>query len=461
MKEERLRKGQNQLIIEKWQKKFEKKRSSMSKTGNIKMTLAYNKPTKSFFPKIERFDSRKSNNECLTTPIQSNRNLNVYETDGIVTKHNYLESSLRREFSDTLRNFVEKKNITDNDDILVEELKEKLQMKHQAKEAVEHEDQSYREVTESAKEEFNDNVKIRKPSVSNNINTLKTKDVDFEEDKIQNENNDKDKEYNKITEMTEDKEDKEEREDKVSSGGEDTKSNLDEFESNNKPFNYNTNANFYKTGSGPQNPNYDVPSIMRRILEKNKQEMNARNNEIPIPQSYMNLNTRPNSRAAFIGCNSRPMTETLKNKFDTPNHMELSLSDYLAWRKHEELWVNVVSPSYMPSELEKYLIPPNDFDTLVSCFCKVHGVSSNIILSDNTNNPREELKKWKHAYKKVVMRWHPDKLFPLLESIKFIDEGKRQVIKKKSSVIINNMNKQFKNICEILKKISLKKEESK
>ena len=28
-----------------------------------------------------------------------------------------------------------------------------------------------------------------------------------------------------------------------------------------------------------------------------------------------------------------------------------------------------------------------------------------------------EIKKWKDAYKKVILRWHPDKLFPLIKEM--------------------------------------------
>jgi hypothetical protein len=417
VKEERLRKGQNQLILEKWQKKYSGKRvASMSKTSNILLTIGYNKPSKTFFPKIIRQD--------IPTDVKEKRTTILYDIDGVL--RDSTTDLLGREFTKTLRDFVEKKTISD--DIEIE------QVKDEKKETITYE--------------------IKQPETLTEIldliekNESKEEKDDFIEEKVDNAepaDNIKEKEQSDNKEILNDQ------------SLEDTKSNLDEFEDIKIDPGCKTNANFYKTNSSPF---YDVPSIMKRILEKNKKEINTRISEIPMPQSYMNLNKRPSSRA-FIGSRgSRPMTDLNVNKFDTPNYMEVSLMDYLSWRKHEEIWINIVSPSYMPSELEKYLIPPNDFDILTSYYAKLHNATSTVILSDNTRNPREELNRWKHAFKKAVLRWHPDKLFPVLDGIKLIDENKRHVLKKKSSVIINNMNKLFKGIVEILKKISSKKEES-
>ena len=62
------------------------------------------------------------------------------------------------------------------------------------------------------------------------------------------------------------------------------------------------------------------------------------------------------------------------------------------------------------------------------------------------------------CYKKTVMRWHPDKLIPFIESLQIKDEDKKDSIIKKAGVIIYQMNKNLKNIVEILKNISIKKE---
>ena len=69
------------------------------------------------------------------------------------------------------------------------------------------------------------------------------------------------------------------------------------------------------------------------------------------------------------------------------------------------------------------------------------------------------MKKWKEAYKRVIFRWHPDKLFSTLDEIKLKNEQQKIEMKKKSTLIINNMNNLYKNIMEILNKILLHKNE--
>ena len=56
------------------------------------------------------------------------------------------------------------------------------------------------------------------------------------------------------------------------------------------------------------------------------------------------------------------------------------------------------------------------------------------------------------AYKQVIFRWHPDKLNAILNEIN-LDENIKNILFKKSTIIINNMNKIFKSILEILNKI--------
>ena len=75
------------------------------------------------------------------------------------------------------------------------------------------------------------------------------------------------------------------------------------------------------------------------------------------------------------------------------------------------------------------------------------------MIDDNIQNPKLEIKKWKEAYKRVIFRWHPDKLFATLEEINFKNEQQKNELKKKSTQIINNMNTLYKSIIEILNKI--------
>ena len=42
------------------------------------------------------------------------------------------------------------------------------------------------------------------------------------------------------------------------------------------------------------------------------------------------------------------------------------------WRKHEEIWDNLISLSLGLADLEKYLMPPNEADVLVSSYLKMN-----------------------------------------------------------------------------------------
>ena len=88
---------------------------------------------------------------------------------------------------------------------------------------------------------------------------------------------------------------------------------------------------------------------------------------------------------------------------------------------------------------------------------KTNNENNNFIsfmIDDNIQNPKQEIKKWKEAYKRVIFRWHPDKLFANLEEINFKNEQQKIELKKKSTQIINNMNSLYKNIIETLNKIA-------
>ena len=117
-------------------------------------------------------------------------------------------------------------------------------------------------------------------------------------------------------------------------------------------------------------------------------------------------------------------------------------------------------------------MPPNDNDVIISSylilypkilnFCSINNILNNrkkerdyisFNIDDNIINPKKEMKKWKMAYKRVIFRWHPDKLHPILNEVKLRDENIKNNLIKKSNIIINNMNNLFKNINEILVKI--------
>ena len=99
-------------------------------------------------------------------------------------------------------------------------------------------------------------------------------------------------------------------------------------------------------------------------------------------------------------------------------------------------------------------------------YSKINTLSKNekeflsFCIDDDIVNPKIEIKKWKNVYKKMIFRWHPDKLFPLINDLKITNDFIKKEIERRSSLIINNINVLFQNIMEILKKILLSKEKS-
>ena len=189
------------------------------------------------------------------------------------------------------------------------------------------------------------------------------------------------------------------------------------------------------------------------------------------------FSAKENKGGNFTGTKDSNFTKAQANggRYYKPNSLKLSLINPLAWRKHEEIWGNLLSLKLGLNDLEKYLHPPNDTDVLISSylkmnpriinFCplqkintsKTNNENNNFIsfmIDDNIQNPKQEIKKWKEAYKRVIFRWHPDKLFANLEEINFKNEQQKIELKKKSTQIINNMNSLYKNIIETLNKIA-------
>lgn len=208
----------------------------------------------------------------------------------------------------------------------------------------------------------------------------------------------------------------------------------------------------------------NISKVLKRVVENNKKEASVRQRELYscYPKSYLNLNHNSEKTQShfFIGANEnrRPSTDIPHKPF--LNSIEYSFQNILLWKKHEEIWLNVSSYGYLLSpELEKYLLPPNEYDVLLSSYCKLNNkFLDKIVINDPIQNPNEELNKWKNAYKKTVMRWHPDKLHPLIDMLKLKDESRKNILKKKSGHIMNNMYKMMQSILEILKKIIKRKE---
>ena len=163
--------------------------------------------------------------------------------------------------------------------------------------------------------------------------------------------------------------------------------------------------------------------------------------------------------------------KTEKKEAKTLNSLKIIILSPFEWKKHEEIWSNILQLSNFSKELHKYILPPNDNDVIISLylklfpkvlnFCsinkKLNGTNKekdfiSFYIDDNIANPKNEIKKWKMAYKKVIFRWHPDKLNAILNEVN-LDENIKNILFKKSTIIINNMNNIFKSILEILNKI--------
>ena len=147
------------------------------------------------------------------------------------------------------------------------------------------------------------------------------------------------------------------------------------------------------------------------------------------------------------------------NKNSNNNFLNLFLFEPEKWEKHENIWINI--KQNLTKENLEYILPPNDEDILISSYIKLYikkNIKSiiNICINDeNVKNPREEMKKWKIAYKNSLLRWHPDKLFPLLIELNIKNESIINDLKRRSNIIINNINNMYQKIMEILNKILL------
>ena len=156
------------------------------------------------------------------------------------------------------------------------------------------------------------------------------------------------------------------------------------------------------------------------------------------------------------------------NKQSEFNSLKLILSDFENWEKHENIWEDLTKDIKEKNEID--ILPPNNEDILISSYIKMIGKGEkneiisikdntvNIFINDsNIKNPRNEIKNWKNVYKNSILRWHPDKLFPLLTELNIKDENIVKDLYRRSTIIINNINNMYQNIMEILNKILLNK----
>ena len=274
-----------------------------------------------------------------------------------------------------------------------------------------------------------------------------------------------------------------------------------------KRFNYKTTSNFFSKnnnnfkGNKPEKESqndqnneektnkYNIENIINNVIENNKKAAAARSSSsfYNIGSNFMNnrmrstktnfYSSKDNKGGGFTGTKDSNFAKAQANegRYYKPNSLKITLINPLGWRKHEEIWSNLVSLKLGLSDLEKYLHPPNDTDVLVSSylkmnprilnFCSIQKINTSktnnennnfisFMIDDNIQNPKQEIKKWKEAFKRVIFRWHPDKLFAALEEINFKNEQQKIELKKRSTQIINNMNILYRNIIEILNKIA-------
>ena len=254
-------------------------------------------------------------------------------------------------------------------------------------------------------------------------------------------------------------------------------SNIIDSSKNENNNNQNEN-NYYKSSSYfyiPK-PNINMNKIIKKVIDENKKANLFRTlnyfddigknlaDHLKTRKNYY-INKNENSKDYFKD------NKTEKKEAKTLNSLKIIILSPFEWKKHEEIWSNILQLSNFSKELHKYILPPNDNDVIISLylklfpkvlnFCsinkKLNGTNKekdfiSFYIDDNIPNPKNEIKKWKMAYKKVIFRWHPDKLNAILNEVN-LDENIKNILFKKSTIIINNMNNIFKSILEILNKI--------
>ena len=221
-------------------------------------------------------------------------------------------------------------------------------------------------------------------------------------------------------------------------------------------------------------PNININKIINKVIDENKKAniFRSLNYFDNIGKNFANhLKTRKNFYVNKNENSKDYFKDNNKKEKKTLNSLKIIILSPFKWKKHEEIWSNILQLSKISKELHKYLLPPNDNDVIISSylklfpkvlnFCSINNKLNatnketdfiSFYIDDNIANPKKEIKNWKMAYKQVIFRWHPDKLNAILNEIN-LDENIKNILFKKSTIIINNMNKIFKSILEILNKI--------
>ena len=252
---------------------------------------------------------------------------------------------------------------------------------------------------------------------------------------------------------------------------------FNKFQTSSNFYKFKINFNQFKTKENKKKYTFDINNIIYNVIENNKKAAAFKSSNYfnKIGTDYINFHMKTinynssNSQKKYnnynINLNNNNNYEN--NKRTSLNSIKISLTNPLEWKKHEEIWKNILKLPFISMEIEKYLIPPNENEVLISTYLKLNSKILNFVsyeknnnnyylyfyIDDNIENPKLEMKKWKDAYKEVLLRWHPDKLSAILKEILLKKDEIKKILKKKSTMIINNMNNKFKNIIEILRKI--------
>ena len=585
-KEEKLKKGQNQLILERLQKKYEAqiKQQNMQKTGigfynnnknkriNKRQRSAQDNKNNINFNKKNDIDKKEAKTEITKknsiNSVNSFNSINAFDKDKIQidanqsinndkkfnktynTGFNFKKSKKERRKKEKLifsKIFKYFKKRTKNNYLWVRYFNKKIKMRFEE----ENDTLTINKIHKKQKSLDKSNIypMLIKKLIKKNVIYKKTKKIKIKKENIKyntdNSEIDEIKEYKKLQKklktrkseythyinINNNNKNKEqfEYESSYSSSDEsfinkkqpqfrgifdkDNKNNTnaneakEEKEPEKRNFNFRTTSNFFSKNNNfneknknknseqkfesnkDQRNKFNIENIINNVIENNKKAAAARSSTsfYNIGSNFMNnrmrstktnfYSSKDNKGGGFTGTKDSNFTKDQANegRYYKPNSLKLTLINPLGWRKHEEIWGNLVSLKLGLSDLEKYLHPPNDTDVLVSSylkmnprvlnFCSIQKINTSktnnennnfisFMIDDNIQNPKQEIKKWKEAYKRVIFRWHPDKLFHALEEINFKNEQQKIELKKRSTQIINNMNTLYRNIIEILNKIA-------
>ena len=234
------------------------------------------------------------------------------------------------------------------------------------------------------------------------------------------------------------------------------------------------------------NKDKEFDSMFKRILDRNIKENEAKNNHLFLNSTYFNnkinyKKTKSDNKLFNITFNNNfEKNKFNSNKFTINNNIHkkfnmskasnieftLDKNEIYSWNMHENIWKDIyINENNINTQLSacvniskindlniKYLIPPNEQDIFLANYYFSYGCINNKVII-NINNIDDEIKKLKETYKKVMIRWHPDKLIPVLKKLKLEEDYLNKIVKKTFS-IIDNISIIFNLIIKKLKKSS-------